>query len=428
MLENVIGYDYIKEELSNIINWYNNDKILNDKNIKLPKGIVFYGNPGNGKTLFVRELRNAFDANAYVIKGDAEKIESEITKTYEEARKHPFSLVLVDELDLLIGDNSSLTRLFQDELDGINQDGGRVLTIATTNHFYSLPEALTRNGRFDRPIEITAPDKKTRIKIFEHFFNVLDIDGSKLSFDFLAEMTHFKSCADIIAICNDLALRHNGKTISNSDFLRSIDICNGRIRCISSNSIAHNRAIAIHEIGHALLTLKYSENYKLLMTSYCGNGGYTSACPVDESITNIEAEIQNIEITLAGNICEKLFNDFESTGSVDDLEKARNSANYIVNRYGIYGSSTILKRFDSEARMETEKTRYRNEKLSNKLIRKCERCVVKYLITKKELVYTLTTMMQEKGYLLEDDFIKVIKGNIENGSIRHDKKLLALYR
>lgn len=408
MFENVIGYDYVKEELATIIGWYKDEKILNDKKYKLPKGIVFYGQPGNGKTLFVRELINAFNANAYIVQGDEEKIESEVTKTYAEARKNSFSLVLIDELDLLIDKNSTVTRVLQDELDGINQDGGRVLTIATTNYYDSIPEALRRSGRFDRQMKIDTPDKETRIKLLEHCFNIFEIDSSCISIKYLAEMTHYYSCAEIIAICNDLALRYSNKRITNKDFLKSKDICNGRLRSNIKNSKSHDKTIAIHEVGHALIALKYSSNYKVLMTNYSRNGGYTQTCPAEGSMQSIESEIQDIEISLAGTICEKLFNSFQSTGADDDLENARAKANYVVNRYGIFGSSCILKRYNPCERMETEKTRLRNERLANRLLRECEKRVIKYLRNKGKLVYYLAALMQQNGFLLEEDFQKTI--------------------
>ena len=408
MFENVIGYDYVKEELATIIGWYRDEKILNDKKYKLPKGIVFYGQPGNGKTLFVRELINAFNTNAYIVQGDEDKIESEITKIYEEARKNPFSLVLIDELDLLIDKNSSVTRVLQDELDGINQDGGRVLTIATTNYYDSLPEALRRSGRFDRQIEIDTPDKETRIKLLEHCFNIFKIDSSCISIKYLAEMTHYYSCAEIIAICNDLSLRYGNKIITNKDFLKSRDICNGRIRYNMKSSKVQDRMIAIHEVGHALIALKYSNNYRVLMTNYSRGGGYTQTCPTDGAAQSIESEIQDIEISLAGTICEKLFNGFQSTGADDDLENARGKANYVVNRYGIYGISSVLKRYDTYARMETEKTRLINERLANRLLKECEKRVTKYLKNKGKLVYCLADLMQQNGFLLEEDIQKTI--------------------
>ena len=104
MFENIIGYDYVKKELELIIGWYNNELFLNNKNAKLPGGIIFNGPPGNGKTFFIREILKQFKDNSFVIEGDDENVLEEITNTYASARKNKVSIVLIDELDLLIED------------------------------------------------------------------------------------------------------------------------------------------------------------------------------------------------------------------------------------------------------------------------------------------------------------------------------------
>ena len=411
MFENVIGYDYVKEELSTIIGWYKDERLLNDQKVRLPKGIIFFGEPGNGKTLLVRELINAFDTNSYIIQGEGNEPEREIKEVYEKARKNQFSLVLIDEIDLLIDKDKKILRILQDELDGINQDGGRVLTIATTNYIYDIPDALRRRGRFDREIKIDRPDIKTRKELIKKLVDELGIDDSKIQYDFIAEMSHHRSCSDLISICNDMALRNYGGPISNYDFLRSMDVCDGNLRYSIENSKRFDRTIAIHEIGHALLTLKYSDNYNLLMTNYSKEGGYTSSCPAEGSTPSVESERQNIEITLAGMICEKLFVGYETVGAENDLEKVRNLANYLVNRYGFFGTTNVLKRYNQYSRMETEKTRLRNEELSNKIIKKCERNTIRFLKDKGIIVSKLAELMQEKGFLVKEDFINVITSN-----------------
>ena len=46
---NVYGYKEVKEELMKIIGWFNDPKTLNDEKVVLPKGVLLYGEPGNGK-------------------------------------------------------------------------------------------------------------------------------------------------------------------------------------------------------------------------------------------------------------------------------------------------------------------------------------------------------------------------------------------
>ena len=49
-LEKVYGYKDIKKELKVIQDWYFNADKLGEKKKMLPKGILFYSDPGEGKT------------------------------------------------------------------------------------------------------------------------------------------------------------------------------------------------------------------------------------------------------------------------------------------------------------------------------------------------------------------------------------------
>lgn len=52
MFERIAGYSDIKEELVRIRSWILNKDIQLNPTVKLPKRILFYGRPGNGKILF----------------------------------------------------------------------------------------------------------------------------------------------------------------------------------------------------------------------------------------------------------------------------------------------------------------------------------------------------------------------------------------
>ena len=59
-LNNVYGYNNIKEELYLIREWYFNRDESNKK-LMLPRGILFYGDPGYGKTHIIREYSKCFN-------------------------------------------------------------------------------------------------------------------------------------------------------------------------------------------------------------------------------------------------------------------------------------------------------------------------------------------------------------------------------
>ena len=56
--ENIAGYENEKQELKRLCDVFNNSAYYLNKGAKLPKGIIFYGASGNGKTLFAKNRKN----------------------------------------------------------------------------------------------------------------------------------------------------------------------------------------------------------------------------------------------------------------------------------------------------------------------------------------------------------------------------------
>ena len=109
--KNVYGYQEVKEELNRVKNWYENKDFLTNPKITLPKGILLYGEPGNGKTLFVREFINNFDCPKFIIEGRNENTALEIKRVFEKAKNEEFAIVVIDELELLVPEDSKEQRI-----------------------------------------------------------------------------------------------------------------------------------------------------------------------------------------------------------------------------------------------------------------------------------------------------------------------------
>ena len=402
MFENIIGYDYVKEELNTIIGWYNNEEFLKNENAKLPSGILFYGRPGNGKTLFIKELKKHFKDSAFVVTGDNENILNEITSIYKDARDKKRAIVLIDEIDLLLKNDNKIVRILQDELDGIDKSSERILTIATTNHYRDLPDALLRNGRFDRIIKIDYPNALDRKLIINHYFYKLGMKHEFSSDDYIMDYLSYLSCSDLMTLCNDCYFRYNGEIITDEKITNSLLKLDPFGSCFDEKN--KTRDIAYHEIGHALITLKYKKDFSLREVKFIDTGGMCKNYRNDDSFDGMDLCIKDIEITLGGAVAEKiLFNDI-GMGSEDDLENARNKVNYLVNRFPYHKINGVLKRFDPNVRTETEKTRYKNEKIANKLFIKCYKNTYKYLKKHKKDIIKYGNLLYEKGCLLKGDF------------------------
>lgn len=400
MFENIIGYDYIKEELRTIISWYKNSEFIKNENANLPSGILFYGNPGNGKTFFIKELKKQFNDNAFVISGDSENILKEISDVYASAREKELAIVLVDEIDLLISDNKKIARIFQDELDGINKSKSRVLTIASTNHYYDLPDALLRSGRFDRVINVNDPNSDDRKKILINYFEKLNIKTSFSDFDNVTDYLRGLSCAEIMTLCNDCYFRFYGDVIDEDKIRESFSKIDKEGTSINNDK--RTIEMAYHEIGHALLVLKYKKEYSIKEVKFVNKGGICRYSKIEDSFDGYNSAIHNIEIGLGGIAVERLLYKDISFGSEDDLAQVRKEIDYIISRIP-KRIDLVLHKYDRYKREKTEKTKYKNEKISNKLLKKCYKNAYRYLRKHKKEIIKYGKMLFEKGFLLKED-------------------------
>ena len=88
------------------------------------------------------------------------------------------------------------------ELDGLEDLKG-VVVIGATNRPDIIDEALLRPGRFDRILEVQAPDKEARKHIFQIHTKKKPLE-SDVNLDKLIEITEGMTGADIAALVNQL--------------------------------------------------------------------------------------------------------------------------------------------------------------------------------------------------------------------------------
>ncbi|KZX13502.1 proteasome-activating nucleotidase [Methanobrevibacter filiformis] len=209
--------------------------------IEPPKGVLLYGPPGTGKTLLAKAVAN--ETNATFIK----IVASEFVKKYigegarlvrgvfELAKEKAPSIIFIDEIDAVAakrlksstsGDREVQRTLMQllAELDGF-ESRGDIGIVAATNRPDILDPALLRPGRFDRFIEVPAPNEDGRREILKIHTKNMSLDED-VDLDFLASLTDSVSGADLKAICTEagmFAIREERENITVSDFMDAID-------------------------------------------------------------------------------------------------------------------------------------------------------------------------------------------------------------
>lgn len=171
--KNIAGYEAIKKRLKIIIKKIKNQKKENI--LEKIDGLLFYGEPGCGKTLMAQAIANEANVDFFNIKasdlineegviGDRMKLLFEKIRAY--VKSHGHCVLLIDEIDFLIA-NRNNGKLDNNEkivlqdllslLDGTKALKG-VLIIGNTNYKESIDIALLRNGRLGNHIEFTLPN------------------------------------------------------------------------------------------------------------------------------------------------------------------------------------------------------------------------------------------------------------------------------
>ncbi|MFM7077388.1 MAG: AAA family ATPase [Planctomycetaceae bacterium] len=143
------------------------------------RGLLVAGPPGVGKTYLVRVIAAALAGRYTTILADAHAMRHVLAELYAEAETFGPSLVVLDDIDLVLGhrdashDNAPLAD-FLATLDGARQRQD-VLTIATTNDPQSLDPAAQRANRFDTIVSLPLPDAATRTQILERHLGPLGL-------------------------------------------------------------------------------------------------------------------------------------------------------------------------------------------------------------------------------------------------------------
>jgi hypothetical protein len=135
------------------------------------RGMLVAGPPGVGKTHLVRVIAAELRGRFTTLLADAGSMRHMIADLYATSETFGPTLVVLDDIDLVLGhrssngDNDALAD-FLSTLDGVLERSD-VLTIATTNDPQALDPAAQRSSRFDMTITLPLPDEPSRMRILE---------------------------------------------------------------------------------------------------------------------------------------------------------------------------------------------------------------------------------------------------------------------
>ena len=238
------GLESVKKELKEAVELpLKSPEVFTKFGIRPVKGILLVGLPGTGKTMFAKAVATETEANFISIKGPevlskwVGESEKAVRETFRKARMATPCVIFIDEIDSIAphrgaGDEGNkvterIVDTFLTEMDGLT-GLKNVVVIAATNRPDILDPALLRGGRFDRVIEIPAPDVKTREEIFKIHTKAMPTD-KKVDIAELAKNTEGYTGADIENVCREAgmaAIRRGTATekVEMRDFEESLKI------------------------------------------------------------------------------------------------------------------------------------------------------------------------------------------------------------
>ncbi len=226
--------------------------IVENLGIKHVKGILLYGPPGCGKTLFARKIGSMItDKEPKIVNGP--EIMNKFVGQSEENIRNLFSdakfdndlndvnaslhVIIFDEIDAICksrgnsgaqaGVNDGVVNQLLSMIDGVNQLNN-IFIIAMTNRKDLLDEALLRAGRIEVHIEVGLPDLKGREQIFRIHTNKMRINNmidANIDIKKLAVLTDNYSGAEIESVVkNSGSIALHEQLTSNKKEIKDTDI------------------------------------------------------------------------------------------------------------------------------------------------------------------------------------------------------------
>ena len=410
--DKIIGYESIKADMSRVCDVLKNSEKYESLGVTLPNGILLIGEPGIGKTLMAKCLIEETGCKSYTIRKDKPDgdFTNMIRETFEEARKETKSIVFLDDMDKFANEDERHPDAeeyvtVQACIDDTRDDG--VFVIATINEKKDLPKSLLRTGRFDKIIEMRAPEFKDTIKLVKYFLEMRTVGGDVDAEEIAGIMTG-KPISDIKAAINEAGINagFEGRAkIARDDVLKAIKrLLFDAPECVTKDE-NDSQIVAVHEMGHVIVAEMLEPGSVSLVSieSHNGSIGGVTRIRTQKDVLNRQAMENQAIWTLGGRAATELFFGIPDVGSSEDIISAYNYIEKLICNESMSGFET----FDYLTHYGGAITDHRHIRLAHEMER-CYQKAKEIIASNRVLFETLLELLIKDETLTSKDIREVI--------------------
>ena len=197
--DSIFGLEKAKASIKSALTRIEFDNIYSEINDNPNFGLLLYGEPGTGKTMFAKAVATElnvpfFEFNVESLKdkyvGESEK---NVVAAFNQVRKYKIVVLYCDEAEALFGIrsndensklDSSMLNIILREIDGFQKSNNHIILIASTNYPEKIdPAALSR---FPNKVRVGLPDREARLMMIKKKIKKL---GDDITYEEIADMT-----------------------------------------------------------------------------------------------------------------------------------------------------------------------------------------------------------------------------------------------